>query len=1253
MKHRLLEALLFLLFFPLFATAEGVADLVGKTFVLFHTQSGKVLSNRQNFQNNAPIYVESYKFGDFGQVWKLNAKNIEEQVFTIENQAVGKSVDLVLQNVALHPVQWTTDNNNDNQWVQFTEKTLNGKKGYVLSSASNKYTRKFLKIDAYSRLVLTDRESDAAHWTLTAANQPSIPSVAWQDEKVFAVNVEPGHAWQIPYGSTEEMRADKQRYEHPWQTPNSSRILSLNGLWKLQWTKDVAQLDSAFSADQYDTSAMDTITVPSCLEMKGYGVPHYINVDYAFADAPPYIQMKSGLWNSVANYRRNFTLSSAWCNERTLLHFDGLSAGAYVWVNGRSVGYTEPGNNDVEFDITPYVREGENNVSVQVIRWTDASYIEGQDMWHFSGIHRDVYLVSVPRTFVRDHYITAELNRATGYRSGELKVEFDIDNRDAKAADGVYGIRVLSPEGEELQKAELSKSFAEGEKEGKLNFSFPMTDLRLWSAESPVLYTIEVFQRPSADAPETLAFSTKYGFRNIEQRGNVYYINGQRVFFRGVNTQDIHPVHGRSIDVSTMLKDIVMMKQANVNTVRTSHYPRQAKMNAMFDYYGLYVMDEADVECHKNWEDHRNGGGISDKESWGAPIVYRNRTMVLRDRNFPSVIFWSLGNESHAGRNFTEAYHAVRGLDPRPIHYEGASRHNVAASSDMHSDMYPTLEEVKERCRYNNYGPYFICEYAHAMGNAIGNLQEYWDIIEGKPNASGTWTSESSRGIGGCIWDWVDQGIYDAQDIKNKNLVDPSTGFHRFRSGYDYPGPHQGNFMSNGIITASRSWSAKLNEVKQVYQSVKFTRYDAEKRQLKLMNRYNFTTLDAFALNWRVLIDGRVAERGTIALPATPTRQYATLTIPFTTPLAGDKEITLQADVVLTAPTAWAEAGHAVAAFETILHERAELAPVTVAAGTVKVETDGNDFSVITPRQVLMFNKMQGMQFWQLDGTAVCKGMGVPTYDNFRWIENDVNLRPEIGSLFHNVTYSLADDGKSAQVIDIIYGSVIQTKLIYTIYADETVDLKAEFSPTAKNLLRLGIGMYFAQPLTNLHYYARGPWENYADRKTGSRLGRYETTVAEMFTPYAHPQTCGGREDLRELTLFDANGNGWKVETQGQVSFSALHYADRQFKKTVLHPYDLTPSAGVHVHFDYYQRGVGNGSCGNVRTIEQYRCPSEGEYSYILRFSPVKDVATSAPRLPQSSAPSSSVVFDLTGRRVDTPRHSGIYVIDGRKTWVK
>ncbi|MBE6292041.1 MAG: DUF4981 domain-containing protein [Bacteroidales bacterium] len=1062
---------------------------------------------------------------------------------------------------------------------------------------------------------MTTDAAAASTFTLTEVAPENLPVADyWEDETVFEENKEPGHATYMPYATTAAMRAD-ERYHLPWLDPTKARFLSLNGTWKLNYVDDPSKRpgEEVFWSDDADVSAWNDIDVPSCLEMKGYGDPYYVNVDYPFEDNPPYINMRGGLPEPVASYRRTFTLPEGWDAMRTFLHFDGIYSAAYVWVNGQYVGYTQGANNDAEFDLTKVVRKGENNISVQVFRWSDGSYLEGQDMWHMSGIHRDVYLYATPKVHVADHYITASLNAASGYTAGSMNVKLTLDNRDALATTKQLTIRLIDPDGKPVKEHSETITLDATETTKSIDIAFDdLAALLPWTAETPNLYTVEVVQK-DAEGKEEHVFATKYGFRHIEIRDGLVYINGERILFKGANLQDTHPMTGRTVDIATMLTDVKMMKQSNMNTVRTSHYPRQAKMYAMFDYYGLYCMDEADVECHKNWEDHKWGGGITDAPSWRAQYVDRTIRMVLRDRNFPSIIFWSLGNESNGGDNFTHTYTATRQLDNRIIHYEGATRAGTAPT-DLFSVMYPNITECQNDANNNSrQQPYFMCEYAHAMGNAVGNLQEYWDIIE-----------SSRYGIGGCIWDWVDQSIYDAEDIKNGTtvvtVVDGTAaahpaGLNKYRTGYDYPGPHQGNFVNNGLITADRAWSPELTEVKRVYQYIKFVAFDKETGTITLKNDYDFINLDAFELYYSVTLNGHVEQSGTVALPTNiAPGATASIAIPYTL-AEGDGEQLLNIEIRLIEATSWATTAYPMANTQYTLVERpTEFAALTTDATALTLTREGTDYLFANAEgSSVRFANNGDLLSWKHRGTEyLVRG---PEYSNYRWVENDDpsenynHYAPDHGITSKSLSKAeLAADGRTAKVIVKGQGRNCNYTFTYTIHSNGVVQLNAAYTANIKNLRRIGLDMEFVDDYDQVEYYAHGPWENYVDRHSGTPLGRYHTSVDDMYEPYPKPQSMANREGLRDLTLYTTESDGHsgiRIEALGQVSFSALAYDDVTLKDAA-HTWELARRGSTHVHFDYLQKGIGNGSCGTgTGTLPAYQIPASGTYSYTLRFIPL------------------------------------------------
>ena len=1168
--------------------------VMGRYFIIREKSSGKALNTRGNNANDARIYLDEYKeSGKANFVWQLrrNAKSVE--YCQLYGPYFSKAIDAALGGKN-YPLLWDPSYSNANQQLQFIP--VEGEKGVYRINAKTSTTWYGMKADG-SNLTMVTGYANGSLFELVQVYPDDVPMTnVWEDETFFGENKESGHATYMPYSSTEKMKAD-ERYEFPWIEPANAEFLSLNGTWHLNWVEDAGKRPGkdAFWGDDIDVSSWDKIEVPSCLEMNGYGDPLYINVEYAFNNNPPMIEMKDGLINSAASYRRDFDLPAGWDSKRLFLHFDGIYGAAFIWMNGKYVGYTQSGNNDAEFDVTEHAREGKNNVCVQVIRWSDASYLEGQDMWHMSGIHRDVYLFATPKTFVRDHYITSSLDATSGYTAGSMNVAVEMDNRDGIATSKSVEVSLVAPDGSEVARKSIAFDFAEGETSKIADFTFDgLSALLTWTAETPNLYTVVVVQK-TADGNEEQAFSTKYGFRHIEIKNGLVYINGERVLFKGANLQDTHPVTGRSVDVATMLNDVKMFKQANMNTVRTSHYPRQAKMNAMFDYYGIYCMDEADLECHYSWEIGKETGGITNEDSWRAQYIDRTVRMVYRDRNFPSIIFWSLGNESGGGKNFQYTYAAVRDLDPRPIHYEGASRAGTA-HTDIWSEMYPTLTDVEKHANNNSKGqPYFMCEYAHSMGNAVGNLQEYWDLIE-----------NSKYGIGGCIWDWADQSIYDAEDIKNGNLE--INGMNKYRTGFAYPGPHQGNFVNNGLVTAERAWSPELTNVKHVYQYIKFVAYDVESRNITIKNDYDFISLDKFYMEYSVLLDGKVVENGRLDMPAVSPGAEATLNIPYKTEPISGKEMLLNIELRYKDEQSWADAGYSIAAGQYTLVNRDTSAFAMNADEELVLSKTAQGYSVKSSRMEMTFKTDGTMLSWTVEGNKLME-VG-PEYGNYRWVENDkptetlnqYAVGPGIKS--KSATFKLSEDKKQAIVEVNASTWCSDYRFVYTITADGAMLIDASYTATVSDARRIGMTMEFPAHFEQVEYYAYGPFENYVDRRGGSSLGRYYTTVSDMFEPYPKPQSMGNREGLRDLMLFSEDEEvGIKVQTRGDVAFSLLHYSDEHLKRTD-HIWELE-KGNVYAHFDCYQKGIGNGSCGNVVTLDKYLIKNGAKYNCSLLFTPV------------------------------------------------
>ena len=1155
-----------------------------------------VLGNGDSGENNARIVAETVGKENRGQFW--NIKTIDLFTFAVENAFYGQNFDDGGDNASIdYLLQWPAT---VGQWnnARFHFVPVPGKADtYVIQSANKgKQQNMYALRGGQLKAVPMNLQDQTAWFTFETVEKPKIQAPYWEDETIFAENKEPAVATYMPYESEQAMLADKAYYKTPWTTPVNNRYLSLNGTWRFHFVSEPSQRPMDFWKEGYDVSAWDTIPVPSNWEMQGYDRPIYANVEYPHSNTPPYIKARPGFndgganygINPVGSYVRTFQVPDNWDGRRTLIHFGGIYSAAFVWLNGQYVGYTQGANNVAEFDLTDFLHKGENTLAVQVFRWSDGSYLECQDMFRMSGIFRDVYLYNVPQLSIRDHYFTTELRN--NYQEATLNIALTFGSKgEPQEGKKTVEVSLYHPNGTLMDKATVEPVFyRHGTTECGMKFNLKQP--KLWSAETPNLYTVHVVQKDEM-GNEEMAFSDKVGFRSVEIRNSLVYINGKRVFFKGTNRHDTDPVYGRAVRTESMLRDVLLMKQNNINTVRTSHYPNAARMYAMFDYYGIYCVDEADLEDHANQS-------ISDRKSWIPAFEDRIERMVMRDRNRASVIMWSLGNEAGNGENFGPCYNKAKSLDSRPVHYEGTrSNGNYGGGrfSDFYSKMYPGMAWMNQNTS-NLDKPMFICEYAHAMGNAIGNLKEYWDIIEG-----------SNSCIGGCIWDWVDQAIYEPREIKQ--------GVYRLRTGYDFPGPHQGNFCSNGIIPATREESPKLAEVKAAHQFVKFELKQVNPAKnlavVLLKNTYNFHDLSQYELVYDVVLNGRVAATKRLDLPAIAAgeQQEISLKLPkanLQKNSAKGNEVLLNLRVVYKKDQTFCKAGHSVAQAQFTLNERKAL-PAIAGKG------DNKWGQTLAMHETRLFNSNMAicidnatgqLQSLAFNGKNIVANREGFIYDNHRWIENDRFTNTDNG-LTGNATVQVTEENGLTVIKTRRDGTICATEVDYILYPQGMVDIVARFNPKNGEVRRAGLVCAIDSTYDQVDYYAYGPMENYCDRKDGATIGRYHTTVDEMLVHYAKPQSTGGREGLRELILRNKQGEGVKIETEGQVAFSALRYTDADLMNCN-HIWELTKRPYTVLHLDAWTRGVGNASCGqDVNTLPQYRVPQQ-TLTYKLRISPLK-----------------------------------------------
>ena len=919
--------------------------------------------------------------------------------------------------------------------------------------------------------------------------------------------------------------------------------------------------------------------------MHGYGTPIYTNITYPIRNNPPFIQGQRGYTvekepNAVGSYRREFALPADWKDKEVFIHFDGIYSAAYVWINGKKVGYSQGSSNDAEFRITPYVKAGNNTVAVEVYRWCDGSFLEDQDMFRLSGIHRDVYLVASPKVRLRDIHLTSQISDRLD--KAELKVKTDVHNYGKKVQEAAVRVSLLNPEGKPVSSFTIPAGKITGGQENVCEGTTTIRDPRLWSAETPSLYTVQL-ELLDAAGNVLEATSQQYGFRKIEIRNNKVYINNALILFKGANRHDIHPQFGKAVPVESMIEDILLFKRFNLNTIRTSHYPNDPKMYALYDYYGLYVMDEADIECHGNMS-------LSNRESWEGAYVDRMVRMVERDKNHPSVIFWSMGNESGGGRNFEATYRAAKAIDGRYIHYEGMN--DVA---DMDSRMYPSIESMIEQDEQPRHKPYFLCEYAHAMGNAIGNLEEYWDYIE----------YHSKRMIGGCIWDWVDQGI---------NMPGQPADHYYFGGSFG-DRPNDNDFCCNGIVTADRQVTPKLWEVKKVYQYI--TLEPNAENSIGVRNRYAFLNLHDFNLRYVILKDGVPVAEEEFSLPDGKPGEHRAVQIPYSRYLTPEGEYYLNLEVKLKEDCVWAKAGHIVATEQLLLQKSPNtgLQPVAVSASSKEslfkvVEEEKRYLFFRSPGVEITFDKKEGkltgVRYHGDNMLHLREGWSLNT---FRFINNDVRKWQDTQTEVISFDWKWSGDNQSAIVTIQLQETVGNVKVPYTLtyrlYGNGEIDVDASFTTNDDfNLPRLSLQAFFNPSLEQLEWYGRGPIENYRDRKNAAYFGKYQSAVNDMKESYARSQTMGGRCDTRWLTLTNKAGKGIKITAADTFDFSALHYTDKDlFEIKYGHALPDIYRAEVVLNLDCIQRGLGNASCG-PGPRPAYEIQKNTVYKYAFRMSP-------------------------------------------------
>jgi len=1019
---------------------------------------------------------------------------------------------------------------------------------------------------------------------VVAQNTPAVND--WENPAVFQINREPARATFLPFADKHSAVTDI--YESsPWYA-------SLNGQWKFQWSPTPDQRPKDFYKTDFNVVNWKEIQVPSNWELKGYGIPIYTNMTYPFPKNPPYIDHSD---NPVGSYRRDFQLEPSWNGRRVYLHFEAGTSAMYIWVNGKKVGYTENTKSPAEFDITNYVKPGKNLLAVEVYRWSDGSYLEDQDFWRISGIDRNVYLYSTSNLRVADFFARPDLD--SNYKNGSLAVDVKLSNYNKSAKTGVVEASLLDANGKEVFNQTLKIATpADGKKE--LTFSKNVSSPNLWSSETPYLYSLVLtLKDESGKFLETVA--TKIGFRKVELKNGQLLVNGKRILVHGVNIHEHHPVTGHYQTLDMMMLDIKMMKQHNINAVRCSHYPENTQWMRLCEKYGIYLVDEANIESHGMGYGKEN---MAFHAEWDAAHLDRTYSLVERDKNSPAVILWSLGNECSNGDVFLKTYKWIKERDKtRLVQFEQA---HEKENTDVVCPMYPSIRYMKEyAARENVKRPFIMCEYAHAMGNSSGNFKEYWDIIRGSKNMQG-----------GFIWDWVDQGFEVTDEVGRKYW---SYGGDMGSQNYT----NDENFDHNGLVWPDRKPKPGLLEVKKYYQDIYFKATQPEKGLITVANEFHYTNLQNYTFGYEVLKNGEVIKSGSFDLNLAPeSEKQVQLAMP-SMPAADGVEYLLNVYAYTRYGSEVVPQGHEVAREQFKLGEGSYFAKAAAAKGVVKVEDNKDGVTMEANGVTVMVNKLTGLlagykadNQWYFNSKPTPNFWRAPTDNDFgNGMEHKCNIWRTAGgnTSVKNIAVK-QEDGKAVVTADLYLKDVASDyQIAYTMTADGALAVNVSYKAGANELPempRFGMIMSLNKEFDNFAYYGRGPWENYSDRNDASFIGLYSSKVSDQYVPYTRPQENGYKTDLRWLTMTNNEGKGIRIEGLQPICASALNNWPEDFdpglSKKYRHTNDITPNRDeVILSVDLAQRGVGGDNSWGALPHEQYLLKAK-EYSYGFVIKPVK-----------------------------------------------
>lgn len=1001
----------------------------------------------------------------------------------------------------------------------------------------------------------------------------------WENHQIDGINRMPARAHFLTFPSKEKALLNNNRYTHAFK--------NLNGVWKFMFLDAPEYSPEGFFNSDFDVTKMDDITVPGNWQLQGYGKMHYSDLWYNFPINPPYVPTE----NPTGIYKRTFFVEESYRDKKIIIRFCGVDSAYHLWINGKEVGYSKVARNESEFDITDLIRVGEeNDVTVRVYQWSDGTYLEDQDMWWESGIFRDVELIGVPKDGINDYKVIADLDDE--YKNGIFKVEAFL--RTTKEVNITFEL-VDAGENTVFTKTVVAK-------EGKACIDEVIADVNHWTAETPYLY--KLFMTVEDDGQIIEVIPQNVGFRNIRLNGETFLVNGVAIKFKGVNRHDYSPQNGRVVSREEIEKDIILMKQFNINAIRTSHYPNSYYLYDLCDEYGMYLIAETDLECH-GFELTGDYKWITDDPSWELAYVSRMTRMIERDKNHPAIIFWSLGNESAFGCNFRKMTDVAHEMDPtRLVHYEGDFD---VESADVYSTMYTWIENPKKPYLMKDIiekskKPHIHCEYCHAMGNGPGNLKDYQDLVYAHDKLQG-----------GFVWEWFDHGIESFTE----------SGEKYYRYGGDFgDDPSNKDFCIDGLIMPDRTPSPGLYEYKKVIEPITTTAVDIQKGIINLLSRYDFANLDRFNLVYKVMEDDVILQTGFMAVPSIEARANKDITLPYDLSVIKVKpgaHYYVNISYQLREDTSYASSGHelATAQFELPLYKEGIMVR---PEGILNVEKEHTTLHVKGANFSLDFNLVNGnLMNIVRDGMQVLsKG---PRLTLWRApISNDMEIIDKLKKVYFlhlehevvmNIDYHM--EGNILKVeVDTINSTTnsawhFKTKYVYTVCPSGDILIDVEGTPSGRvdlapdMLPRIGVSMHLDKSMEHVRYFGMGPGENYADSKEAAQMGLYANTVDGLFTNYVIPQENGNHMGCKWVSMTNDRGMGLLASTEGDFNFSASWYEDKDLDDAK-HTCDLVKRDYIVFNVDYKQNALGTNSCGQWQ-LDKYRAKFE-DFKLSFRLTP-------------------------------------------------